>query len=70
LLQFNDNFEHALTKATESIKRAYIARGAVSAERKTSNPMNLIRVMPAKGSGCSVPGVPGTKNGHKPLSRS
>jgi hypothetical protein len=29
----------------------YIARGAVNAERIKSNPMNLIRVMPAKGSG-------------------
>ena len=28
-----------------------IARGAVHAERILSNPMNLIRVMPAKGSG-------------------
>jgi hypothetical protein len=43
--------EHALTKTAEYIKRAYIARGAVSAERMRSNPMNLIRVMPAKGSG-------------------
>jgi hypothetical protein len=40
-----------LTKPTESNKKVCIARGAVAAERIISNPMNLIRVMPAKGSG-------------------
>ncbi len=43
--------KHALTNALESNKKVGIARGAVHAERSLSNPMNLIRVMPAKGSG-------------------
>jgi hypothetical protein len=40
-----------LTNSLESNKKVSIARGAVNAERSISNPMNLIRVMPAKGSG-------------------
>lgn len=43
--------KHALTNGFESNKKVCIARGAVHAERSLSNPMNLIRVMPAKGSG-------------------
>jgi hypothetical protein len=40
-----------LTNSAESNKKVDIARGAVNAERIISNPKNLIRVMPAKGSG-------------------
>jgi len=40
-----------LTNLVESNRKVLIARGAVDAERILSNPMNLIRVMPAKGSG-------------------
>ncbi len=43
-----------MTKCDRFAKTIYIARGAVAAERTKSNPKNLIRVMPAKGSGLLV----------------
>jgi hypothetical protein len=51
-----------LTNPIKSNRKVTIARGAVSAERMLSNPMNLIRVMPAKGSGLLEAKVSGHKD--------